>query len=156
MKLTRLVNTTLLAALLLACLAPAARAQGEKHREQGGHERGMKEHSFGVAQFDRFHDLLHPLQHEALPGRDFKTIRAKAAALYAAGRAAANAPVPRGVADRQAYRQQSAKFLKALGSFRRATRPGASASDEAVSAAFSRVHDEFEALAHMLPRNESR
>ena len=28
-----------------------------------------KKHEFGIMQYDAFHDVLHPLQHDALPGK---------------------------------------------------------------------------------------
>src|SRR5687767_14652373 len=36
------------------------------------------QHGFSVSQYEQFHDVLHPLEHEALPNKDFRRIRNKA------------------------------------------------------------------------------
>lgn len=43
------------------------------------------QHGFSVKQYEAFHDVLHPLEHEALPKNDFRTIRAKSAQLVSRG-----------------------------------------------------------------------
>jgi len=42
---------------------------------------------FSVKEYDEFHKVLHPLEHEALPKHDFATIRAKASELITLGQA---------------------------------------------------------------------
>ena len=51
---------------------------------------------FSVKEYDEFHKVLHPLEHEALPKNDFATIRAKSGELITLGQAITKLGVPRG------------------------------------------------------------
>ena len=73
---------------------------------------------FSVREYNLFHDVLHPLQHEALPKKDFKTIRAQANALVARGRAIVRLGVPVGVQERTDFLQGLKRFEKALTKFK--------------------------------------
>ncbi len=138
--------------LCLLCTFFGARATGtqEQHGAQSGqHANGEREHNFGAREFDRFHDILHPLQHEALPNNDFRTIRARAADLVAAGRTIIRMPVPRGIADATAFRRERRNFNRALMNYRRDAQGG---TDAQLRVSYEAVHDKFEELAQMLPR----
>ena len=115
---------------------------------QEGHE---KKHGFSVKQYDAFHDVLHPLQHDALPNKDWRQIRTKSALLANRGYAIVRVGVPRGVSDenKTEFRTELRKFNAALGKFRSDARRG---SDAQLETSFSAVHDSFEMLAGMLPR----
>jgi hypothetical protein len=110
------------------------------------------QHGFSVPQYEEFHDVLHPLEHEALPKHDFKTIRAKAPELVRRGKAIVAVGVPAGTADdRKAdFSKQLKAFDKALGKFRSDARTG---SNTRLKKSYSAVHDQFEMLASMLPRS---
>ena len=125
----------LCAATLAFLLAPVARAQ---------------EH-FSVKQYNSFHDLLHPLEHEALPAKDFQRIRSNAADLVRRGEAIVRVGVPKGTADRyrEDFRKELKKFKSALSKLRRDAKRG---TDTQLETSFSAVHDSFEMLAGMLPR----
>ncbi|HEX7997380.1 MAG TPA: hypothetical protein VF528_03100 [Pyrinomonadaceae bacterium] len=103
---------------------------------------------FSVREYNLFHDVLHPLQHEALPQRDFKRIRARAGELVARGRAIVRLGTPAGVGDREAFARELKAFARALEVFRRDARKGTEARLEA---SYNAVHDSFEMLASMLP-----
>ena len=115
---------------------------------QESHE---KKHGFSVRQYDAFHDVLHPLQHEALPNKDWRQIRTKSALLTNRGYAIVRVGVPRGVSDekKSEFRTELRKFNLALGKFRSDARRGSNAQLET---SFGAVHDAFEMLAGMLPR----
>ena len=132
----RSVATLALSIVAMTWAAAGAFAQGE-------------EHGFGVKQYDAFHDVLHPLQHEALPNRDFKTIRARAPELYKRGEAIIKVGVPAGVQNAAEFRKEMAAFKLALRRFRADARRQ---SDTQLEASYSLVHDTFETLAAMLPR----
>jgi hypothetical protein len=110
-----------------------------------------KKHGFSVAQYDAFHDVLHPLQHEALPAKDFRAIRNKAALLAKRGNAIVRLGVPSSVteANNAEFGKELSKFKDANAKFKTAATKG---TDAELEASFNAVHDSFEMLAGMLPR----
>ncbi len=106
---------------------------------------------FGVKQYDDFHHVLHPLEHEALPKNDFATIRARAGELVKLGEAITKLGVPSGTKDenREEFKKELKKFKEALAKFRKTSKSG---TDAELKTTFSAVHDSFEMLAGMLPR----
>jgi hypothetical protein len=106
---------------------------------------------FSVKEYDAFHEVLHPLEHEALPAKDFQRIRANAAELLKRGAAIVRLGVPQGTAPQNAenFRRELKKFEDALGKFRQHSQTG---TDEQLEVSFSAVHDSFEMLAGMLPQ----
>jgi hypothetical protein len=114
--------------------------------------RGMtKEHGFSVKEYEEFHHVLHPLEHEALPANDFKRIREKAAELVTRGEAVVKLGVPGGVAEKSVgeFKEWLGKFAEALKRFKA---DAGSATDDELKASYSAVHDSFEMLAALLPR----
>jgi len=108
-------------------------------------------HGFGFKQYDEFHDVLHPLQHEALPNKDFKTIRTKSALLIQRGRAVVKLGTPAKISadNRAEFIRELRKFSQALTKFRNDAKRG---SDSQLEVSYSAVHDSFEMLAALLPR----
>jgi hypothetical protein len=109
------------------------------------------QHGFSVKQYEAFHDVLHPLEHEALPNKDFRRIRAKSAQLVNRGNAIVRLGVPRGTSreQRPEFKAGLREFSKALVKFRADARRG---TDDQLKFSYSAVHDSFEMLAGMLPR----
>lgn len=147
MKLIRLSFLFALAILCLTFLANPRNTDAANFQEGHGGKHGLS-----VRQYDEFHDVLHPLQHEALPNKDFKLIRAKSALLESRGRAIVRLGVPRGTKQesRTEFSSELKKFSKALTKYRRDARRG---TDAQLEASYSAVHDSFELLAAMLPRS---
>jgi hypothetical protein len=114
--------------------------------------RAAPQHGFSVKQYEDFHHVLHPLEHEALPKNDFKRIRSKSALLVARGRAIVRLGVPKGTSQEQ--KEEFVKgldsFSKALTKFRADARRG---TNDQLKTSYSAVHDSFEMLAAMLPRS---
>lgn len=112
--------------------------------------RGNK-HEFSVKQYGEFHDLLHPLQHEALPGKDFRRIRTISTRLTKRGTAIVRLGVPGGVtnANKEEFATELNKFRDAIARFRIDAKKG---TDTQLETSFSAVHDSFEMLVAMLPR----
>jgi hypothetical protein len=106
---------------------------------------------FGVKEYDDFHHVLHPLEHEALPKNDFATIRSRAGELVKFGGAIAKLGVPAGTKaeSREEFKMELKKFKDALAKFRKASKSG---TNDELKTTFSAVHDSFEMLAGMLPR----
>jgi len=116
----------------------------------GQHGHGSK-HGFSVREYEDFHDVLHPLQHDALPNKNFREIRARSALLTRRGRDIVRLGVPRGTSkkNRVEFANELRKFSKALARFNADARRG---TDTQLEASYSAVHDSFEMLAAMLPR----
>ena len=110
---------------------------------------GRAEEHFSVREYNLFHEVLHPLQHEALPKKDFKTIRARAAELVNRGRAIVRLGVPAGVQETAEFQKELKQFESALLKFKADARRK---SDTRLEESYSAVHDSFEMLASMLPK----
>jgi hypothetical protein len=113
-----------------------------------------RDEGFNVKEYQDFHDVLHPLQHEALPNNDFKRIRAKAALLAALGDAIVKLGVPRGVDEKSAvgFKEGLRKFDEALVKFKQDASGG---TDDQLKESYLSVHDSFEVLAEMLPKRSN-
>lgn len=105
----------------------------------------------GVKEYEHFHELLHPLEHDALPQKDFARIRTNAKDLVKRGEAIVKLGVPAGTAENNVaeFRKELSKFSDALKRFSRLAKNG---TDKDLEESFSAVHDSFEMLMGMLPR----
>jgi hypothetical protein len=114
------------------------------------------QHEFSLKAYDEFHDVLHPLEHEALPRKDFKRIRAKSGLLVKRGRAIVKGGAPNSMSQAQEQKRAFTKELKrfdiALSRFSSASRRG---TNQQLKTAYSAVHDSYEMLAALL-RNQMR
>ena len=130
-------KTLLLVLFLVSCLSVTATASVQ--------------HGFSVKQYEEFHEVLHPLEHDALPKKDFQRIRKQSATLVKHGKEIVALGVPAGVAGEQEveFKKELAKFNGALNKFRSDARRG---SNSRLKTSYSAVHDSFEMLASMLPR----
>jgi hypothetical protein len=126
----------------MAWLAPAYAASSKNVAE---------DHGFSVKEYEEFRHALHPLQHEALPAKDFKRIRAAAGELVKRGEAILKLGVPRGVEkkDAEEFDEKLKEFGAALVKFRS---DAAGGRDDQLKESYITVHDSFESLADMLPR----
>ena len=106
---------------------------------------------FGVKEYDAFHDLLHPLEHEAVPKGDFARVRSDAKELTKRGDAITKLGVPKGIkTDKvEEFKKHMSDFTAALAKFRTDAESG---TDAELKTSFDAVHDSFEEMAHMLPR----
>jgi hypothetical protein len=109
------------------------------------------QHTFSVKEYDHFHDVLHPLEHEALPAKDYRRIRANAKQLVTRGRAIVKVGVPAGTSEdqKEAFASELKEFSQALNKFRADARRSNNAR---LRTSYSAVHDSFEMLVAMLPR----
>jgi hypothetical protein len=137
---------TSLRVLTTACIVLLVTLQG---MGAGSLAMAAADEHFSVREYNIFHDVLHPLQHEALPKKDFKTIRAKAGELVAKGRAIVQLGIPRGVEAIGEFAEGLKAFDKALTKFKTDARKK---SDARLEQSYSAVHDAFETLASLLPR----
>lgn len=144
----RLSQTLACAVFSTACLAIffVAGASAQKGLS------GEGKHGFGVKQYKDFHDVLHPLEHEALPNSDFARIRSQSALLRKRGKAIVKLGVPPGMAaaSQKAFAAELNKFKEALARFKTDAKKG---TNDQLKTSFGDVHDSFEMLAGMLPRS---
>lgn len=109
------------------------------------------QHSFSVKEYDHFHDVLHPLEHEALPAKDYRRIRAHAKQLVTRGKAIVKVGVPARTSEdqKEAFAAELKKFSQALNKFRA---EALRSNNARLRTSYSAVHDSFEMLVAMLPR----
>ena len=109
---------------------------------------------FSVKEYEDFHQVLHELQHDALPKKDFARIRLKSSELIKLGEAIVKLGVPEGTATakREDFEKGLRAFKEALARFRKDAKTG---TDEEMTVSYSKVHDSFEELAGQLPPPKS-
>lgn len=107
------------------------------------------QHEFRIEEYELFHDVLRPLQHEALPQSDFQRIRSMASELVARGKAIVKLGVPEAPrVPRREFAEARRKFDRALDAFWSDSKSGSNAK---LKKSFTRVHDFFEELAALVP-----
>ena len=109
------------------------------------------QHHSGPKVYEEFHDVLHPLEHEALPNKDYRRIRSQSGELVKRGKAIVKAGVPAALTgDKRAeFVLEMNTFNASLNQFKTAARRS---SNSKLARSYSAVHDSFEKLMHMLPR----
>lgn len=126
-----------LAAILILSLAPNASTNALVQRK------------FRIKEYELFHDVLHPLQHEALPQGDFLRIRMMASEIVTRGKAIVKLGVPEAPkANRREFAKALKRFDKALARFKNDARTG---SNNRLKESYTAVHDSFEKLADLAP-----
>ncbi|HVQ39108.1 MAG TPA: hypothetical protein VMS31_16335 [Pyrinomonadaceae bacterium] len=140
------LSLVIIIALATICSMPAL--SNATAASQHGHGK----HGMSVKAYEEFHDVLRPLQHEALPAKDFRAIRSQSALLIKRGKTLLKLGVPTGTKAEQKddFAKGLVKFKEALAKFKTDAKKG---NDEQLTASYSAVHDTFETLADMLPRS---
>ena len=112
---------------------------------------GAAQHHSGPKVYEEFHDVLHPLEHEALPNKDYRRIRSQSGELVKRGKAIVKTGVPATLTgDKRAeFVLEMNTFNASLNQFKIAARRS---SNSKLAKSYSAVHDSFEKLMHMLPR----
>ena len=145
-----MVKQPIQCALLILTVAALFSWTASALNSHGAAKLGTIDHGFSVKEYEDFHHVLHPLEHEALPKNDFKTIRAKAGDLVTLGEAILKLGVPRGVEEKNVdeFKEGLRRFGDALVKFKT---DAEAATDDQLKESYSSVHDSFEMLAAMLP-----
>ena len=117
-----------------------------------GATNAVPQHGFSSQEYEKFHDVLHPLEHDALPKKDYRRIRSQANLLVKRGNAIVKLGVPNGTSEdrKEEFAKELDSFREALAKFRVDARRG---TNDQLKATYSAVHDKFEMLAAMLPRS---
>lgn len=108
---------------------------------------------FAIEEYELFHEVLDPLQHEALSQRDFQSIRSVANELVARGNAIVALGTPAefpGASEskRREFVKTLRKFERALAIFRTDAHNG---SNTSLKKSFHAVRRSFERLADLVP-----
>ncbi|MFN2511445.1 MAG: hypothetical protein ABR568_08370 [Pyrinomonadaceae bacterium] len=114
-----------------------------------GETNAAPQHGFSYKEYEKFHDVLHPLEHDALPKKNYRRIRSQANLLVKRGNAIVKLGVPSGTSEdkKEEFAKELDSFRQALAKFRADARRG---TNEQLKASYSAVHDSFEMLAGML------
>lgn len=114
-----------------------------------GETNAALQHGFSFKEYEKFHDVLHPLEHDALPKKDYRRIRSQANLLVKRGNAIVKLGVPSGTSEdkKEEFAKELDSFRQALARFRADARRG---TNDQLKASYSAVHDSFEMLAGML------
>jgi hypothetical protein len=108
--------------------------------------RAMEAKGSLVKEVDSFHELLHPLVHDAFPNNDFGAIRKALPALISSARSLAKAKLPKTMATkRDAYRRESKMLMKQLKEL-----DGKKMPEEQFGKLFSKMHDTFENIMELV------
>ena len=101
-----------------------------------------------VPEVDQFHKLLHPLVHDALPNKDYTTIREALPELIESATTMSKVQLPDDLASQQKkYAKEAKKMLKQL---RDMERRKSKFSDEALDKRFRAMHETFEKIMLMV------
>lgn len=116
-----------------------------------GETNAAPQHGFSFKEYEKFHDVLHPLEHDALPKKDYRRIRTHANLLVKRGNAIVKLGVPSGTSEdmKEEFAKELDSFRQALAKFRTDARRG---TNDQLKTSYTAVHDKFEMLAGMLPR----
>lgn len=108
------------------------------------------QHHFSAKGYEEFHDVLHPLEHEALPNKDYRRIRSQTGELVKRGKAIVKGGEPDALVDekRAEFVAELETFDAALNRLKSVARRG---SNTKLKTSYSAVHDSFEKLMSMLP-----
>jgi hypothetical protein len=111
---------------------------------------GVAQHHFSAKEYEQFHDVLHPLEHEALPNKDYRRIRSQSGELVKRGKAVVKGGVPEALIEEKKteFMAELKTFDAALNKFKNVARRG---SNTKLKTSYSAVHDSFEKLMSMLP-----
>jgi hypothetical protein len=115
--------------------------------EQKTEKKEMKK-EFGKVEFEAFHTVLRPLQHKALPAKDFKKIREKSELLVEKGEAIVNLGIPKDIEKTAEYERTLQNFSGALVKYKTDAKSG---TDAELKKSYLAVHDLYEKLMNYLP-----
>jgi len=119
---------------------------GGTYAQEKKAEHKMEAKGSMVKEVDSFHELLHPLVHDAYPKKDFGSIRKALPDLISSARSLGKAKLPKELtAKREAYRKESKKLMKQLKDLDAKKMP-----DEQFGKLFSEMHDTFENIMEIV------
>jgi hypothetical protein len=134
-----MTNVMLFFAVLVMTAVPAS------GQDQDSQPEAKPEHAFAMKELTDFHDILHPLVHDALPNGDYGTIRSQLDALLAKGKAILRAKLPPSLTPkRKELRKASNDLVKQL---RELAAMKVAKDNASLERKFNEMHETFERLA---------
>lgn|ERR1041385_4740919 len=123
-------------------LAFCSTVYSQEKKDDGQEHHGMK--ASAVKELDEFHELLHPLVHEAYPNKDFEAIRKALPKLVESGMLLKKAALPKELASKKkAFTAKAKKLVKQLTEL---NKKKDTLSDDILGEKFMEMHDTFEEL----------
>ena len=136
MKLLQLLSV----AIILASTCSYAQETMDAAKKSHGSE------TMSVKELDAFHELLHPLVHEAYPNKDFSTIRKAIPDLIAAAKKLKIASLPEELKKKE-FKKNSSKLLKELTALNKKKEK---LTNEEFGKKFMEMHDTFENIMELM------
>lgn len=111
-------------------------------------EAGSDAHATKMVEVSKFHELLHPLVHDAYPDSNFSAIRKALPDLIAAAASIKNAKLPKELrSKKKEFRKISKSLLKQLETMNKRK---AKLSDKELGDQFMEMHDTFEKMMELI------
>ena len=134
---------TIVAFIIVALFTGTMAASGQEQAKPG--EKPV--HSFAVKELKAFHDILHPLVHDALPKSDFGRIKKGLDKLLQKAIAIQKAKLPKELAGRkEEFKNTSNNLVTQLQDM---VAMKDKVDDETLEKTFNEMHDTFEQLAEI-------
>jgi hypothetical protein len=132
--------------LLTITVLTLALSIGTSHAQEKPKAHPMEAKGSTVKEVDSFHELLHPLVHEAYPNNDFASIRKALPGLITSAAALNKARLPKELSEKkEAYGRESKKLMKQLKQLN-----GKKMPDEQFGKLFAEMHDTFENIMEIV------
>ncbi len=110
-------------------------------------EKKMEMKPAGVKELNAFHVLLHPLVHDAMPNKDYATVKDALPKLIESAQTLLKAQLPKTIGPKKkTFRTETKKLLTQLTQL---NRKKAELSDEQFEKNFAAMHETFEELMQM-------
>ncbi|MBM2840245.1 MAG: hypothetical protein HW412_773 [Bacteroidetes bacterium] len=133
---------------LLLALAVSITASFSQEKEEAKAEHKKGEHGLALKELTAFHDILHPLVHEALPNSDFATIRKGIDELLEKAMVIQQAKLPKKLLGRsKEFKKKAAELAKEL---QEMSETKDKVDDATIEKQFNEMHDTFESLAEII------
>ena len=143
-------SLTIILGVLLVSMATFAQEVKQDMQPESKHDMKQehKGHDFALKELDEFHDLLHPLVHDAYENGDFETIRAGLGDLVPKAVAIEKVKLPKKYDSRKKEFQKQAKLL--VSQVKDLAQIKDKVDDEILGSKFDEMHETFEHLAGLL------
>jgi hypothetical protein len=120
----------------------------EKEKEESKADHKKSEHGFALKELTAFHNVLHPLVHESLPGNDFPAIRKGLDELLDKAMAIGKAKLPKKLQGRsKEFKKKSSELVMQL---KEMVETKDKVDDATIEKQFNEMHETFESLAELL------
>ena len=136
---------TLIFTVMALLFVGTASVFGQKEMKDEGKK---SEHAFAIKELKLFHDVLHPLVHDALPKGDFGRIRSNLEKLLKKATAIDKAKLPKDLAGRKAeFKTKSGELVTLLTEM---VSMKDKVDDDTLEKMFNEMHERFEQLAEIV------